>query len=216
MEQGRLARFAPLAGVVFFVLVLVAVFVNSSDTPSVGSSGGKVFAYYKAHNDNIEVADFLGVLAAVFVLWFSASLRSAVWRAEAGSGRLASLVLAGGVLTAGGMWTVFGLDFAVAEASKKVGPAVLLPLHALNDNFFFPLAGGVGVLMLASGFAVIRTVALPVWLGWVALVLGIVTFTPAGFVGVLGATIWILIASVILFLRQPAPEQPTVATTPAA
>lgn len=38
MEQGRLERLAPLTGVVFFVLVLAAVFVNSSDTPGLSAS----------------------------------------------------------------------------------------------------------------------------------------------------------------------------------
>jgi hypothetical protein len=219
MEQGRLERLAPLTGVVFFALVLAAVLVNSADTPGVGASGAKIAAYYSDHRDSTRIADFLGVVAGVFAVWFAASLRSAVWRVEGGAGRLASLILAGGVLLAGGAWTVFALDFTIAEASSKVGPGVLLPLNALNENFFFPLAGGYGVFLLAAGIGLIRTRALPVALGWVALVLGVVTFTPVGWIGVIGGSFWILIAAVFLYLRgaQPAAGAPAVVTTaPAA
>ena len=72
---------------------------------------------------------------------------------------------------------MFALDFTIAEASKKVGPGVLLPLNALNENFFFPLAGGYGVFLLAAGIGLVRTRALPVALGWIALLLGVITFT---------------------------------------
>lgn len=219
MEQGRLERLAPLTGVVFFLLVLAAVFVNSGDTPGLSASAAKVAAYYDDHRDNIRIADFLGVLAGVFAVWFAASLRSAVWRVEGGSGRLASLILAGGTLLAAGAWTVFAMDFTVAEASAKVGPGVLLPLNALNENFFFPLAGGYGVFLLAAGIGLIRTRALPVALGWIALLLGVVTFTPIGFVGVIAGSFWIPIAAVFLYLRgnQPVAGAPAVVTTaPAA
>jgi hypothetical protein len=48
---------------------------------------------------------------------------------------------------------------------------------------------------------VVRYGALPKWLGWVAILLGVVGVTPIGFAAFLGLGIWILIVSVILSLR---------------
>ena len=59
----------------------------------------------------------------------------------------------------------------------------------------------------------IRTAALPKWLGWAALVLGIVYFTPAGFVAFGLSGIWIIIASILMFQRAGAPS---ATATPAA
>lgn len=219
MEQGRLERLAPLTGVVFFLLIVAALVVNSSSSPDVGDSAQKITGYYTSHRNDIRAGDIIGVFAGLFVLWFAASLRSAIWRVEGGSGRLASLVLAGGILVAGGAWVIFGLDFALADSVTKVPPQAAQTLSVLSNDLFFPLLGGFGVLMLASGLGLIRTRALPVALGWIALVLGVVCFTPIGFFALLAAIIWIPITAVFLYLRggQPAAGAPAVVTTaPAA
>jgi hypothetical protein len=164
------------------------------------------------------VADLLGVIAGLFLGWFAASLRGVIWRAEGGEGRLATLTFAGGVLAAVGAWTVFGIDFAVADASDSVSPVVLKPLVALNNSFFLPLAGGLGLMMVASAFAILHTRALPVVAGWLALVIGIVTFTPVGFFGVLASLIWVPVVGVMIYRKgdvgQEGPRAP--ATAPAA
>jgi len=75
------------------------------------------------------------------------------------------------------------------------------------------------VFLLAAGIGLVRTRALPVALGWLALLLGVVAFTPLGFVGVIGGSFWIPIAAVFLYLRgnQPVAGAPAVVTTaPAA
>src|SRR5215210_9080291 len=153
MRQGRWERLAPLTGVVFFLLVVAAILVSGGETPDAHAPVREIASYYKDSADQTMVADLLGVIAGVFLVWFAASLRGVIWRAEGGEGRLATLTFAGGVLAAVGAWTVFGIDFAVADASDDVSAAVLKPLVALNNSFFLPLAGGLGLLMVASAFA---------------------------------------------------------------
>jgi hypothetical protein len=46
---------------------------------------------------------------------------------------------------------------------------------------------------------------LPVWLGWVAVVIGIACVTPVGFFALLVGLLWTLVASILLFLREGAP-----------
>ena len=64
------------------------------------------------------------------------------------------------------------------------------------------LLAGIVVLMFASAICTLRFGALPKWLGWVALVIAIVSVTPAGFIGFLASFIWLLVVSIVLFLRE--------------
>lgn len=215
MQQGRLERLAPLSGVVFFVLIVVAIFVNNSSSPDVSSSGLKIAAYYRAHQDGIRAGDIIIVISAVFLVWFTASLRSAVWQVEGGAGRLASLVLAGGILVAAGVWIMLGLDFAIADQVKSahLTPVMVKTLFVFSNDVFFPLLGGFGLLMLASGIGLIRTRALPVAFGWVALLFGLVCFSPIGFFAILASIIWIVVVSILLYVRSGRTAAPRPVTT---
>ena len=64
-----------------------------------------------------------------------------------------------------------------------------------------PLVLGVLMFLWATGLAVIRTGALPKWLGWVMVVLGVVALTPIGFVAAIGAAILVLVLSILLSVR---------------
>jgi hypothetical protein len=89
---------------------------------------------------------------------------------------------------------------------------VTLTLSALQADFFFPLAIGFSVFLLASGLAMVRGLMLPSWPGWVALVLGVLAVTPAGFFAALAALAFILAMSIMLFMRG-APNMPGPRTT---
>ena len=74
-------------------------------------------------------------------------------------------------------------------------------LQALWDNDFVPLALGSLVFLISAGLSIVRHGVLPKWLGWVALVLAVIGFTPIGFVAFVGAGLWIAVVSVILAVR---------------
>ncbi len=69
----------------------------------------------------------------------------------------------------------------------------------LNNDFFFPVAVGGVVAFIATGVGVVRYGGLPRWLGWIAIVIGVLCGTPAGFFALLAALVWIGVASVLLF-----------------
>ena len=78
-------------------------------------------------------------------------------------------------------------------------------LNVLDNDLFLPLAGGIAVMILASGISLVRSVTLlPHWLGWVAVVIGILGFTPAGFFAFLASGLWVLVVSVLLLGRWQA------------
>ena len=82
-----------------------------------------------------------------------------------------------------------------------VAPTVIQTLSILSTDFFLLVAGGTGLFMIATGLAVVRFEALPKWMGYAAVVIGIAAVTPIGFFAFLITGIWILIASVLLYQR---------------
>jgi hypothetical protein len=60
------------------------------------------------------------------------------------------------------------------------------------------------VFLFSTGISIVRHAALPKWLGWIAILLGVLGVTPAGFLAFMGGGIWILVVSVMLALRTRA------------
>ena len=88
-------------------------------------------------------------------------------------------------------------------------------LSVLSVDFFLPFLAGIAVFMFASGICVLRHGGRPRWLGWVAIVIGVVSLTPIGFVGFLAVFVWVLVVSIVLYLSGA--ETPTTTTpSPAA
>jgi hypothetical protein len=87
-------------------------------------------------------------------------------------------------------------------------------MSALWFNDYLPLGLGTQALMLASGIAIVRAPA-PSALGWVAVVLCVVAGTPVGFVGFVGAGVWVAIAGFVLARRGVAPAAGTSSPSPA-
>jgi hypothetical protein len=77
---------------------------------------------------------------------------------------------------------------------------------ARRYQLFVALLLGLGfsTFLLATGISAIRHGALPGWLGWSAIVLGIATLAPAEFVAIPVGLVWVLVASVLLTMRTPA------------
>jgi hypothetical protein len=113
------------------------------------------------------------------------------------------VVLAGGVLIGVGFLVGAALTLALLDLSDKssASPQALQALNAVNEDFFIPFVGGMGVMLLAAGLATVRANGspLPRWMSWAALVLGVLVFIPwVGFFAFMLAGVWVIIASVLL------------------
>jgi hypothetical protein len=107
------------------------------------------------------------------------------------------------------------LLFAAAEAADTIPAPEVQTIQAIWDNDFLPFFLGVMVFLWSVGLAVLRTDVLPKWLGWFAIVFGVVSLAgPIGFIGALGGLLWIIIASIVLSMR--ARSAPTTPAAPAA
>jgi hypothetical protein len=75
MSTSRWERFAPLIGVVFFVLIAITLAL-SNDTPDTNSSTADTVSYWSAHDSRLIASAIIGTFAVIFFIWFGGSLRS--------------------------------------------------------------------------------------------------------------------------------------------
>ena len=192
----------PLTGVAFIVLGIIGGLImgepKSADDPV-----DEIVEYYVDNKDAIQIGSFFGVAAGLFLVFFGAYLRKVLQAASPEGDQLPLLSLIGLV--------VVTVGFAISDAADDIEPTSVQTLQALWDNDFIPIALGVVIFLWSTGISVIRTGALPKWLGWVAILFGIVAFTPIGFVGAAGAALWVLVVSILLSVRARRTSGPAAA-----
>jgi hypothetical protein len=199
----RTERIGALTGVAFLVLAIVGALI-AGEPPSADNPVQEIVDHYSDNETSIYVGSFVLVAAAVLLVFFGAYLRSVLSAAEGSGGILSALTLVGTAIVAIGIAIDTTISIALVEAVDDIEPAAVQSLQALWDNDFVPFALGTLVFLIATGLSILRYGALPKWLGWVALVLAVIGFTPIGFIAFLGTGIWIVIVSVMLAVRaQP-------------
>lgn len=219
----RWERLGAATGIVFFALGAVASFLAPTG-PKPSAPADEVAAFFLDNADSVRIQIFLFALALAFFLWFLGSLRTFLGRAEGGLGRLSSVAFGGGVAGAGLLAATFASPIALASglaetADPGVAAALFQVAHAGFDLVNFPFA----VFLGAASMAAIRSKALPEWLGWAGILVGLATLVNGVAVFSLSdfwATdqpyeltarvlffLWILVASITMVQRVGAPEQ---------
>jgi len=199
----RATVWAPLTGVLFVVLT-VASFLIGGEPPDTDDSVREVVEFYSDNDSRNMIASVVASLGAVSLVFFAASLRRALRRGEDGAGLLSVVAFGGGVVAATGIATDAAIRFALADVADDIDPVAVQALHAFWSDFFFPMVVGMGLLLLATSLAALRTRVIPVWLAWVGIAIFVVFFTPAGFVAFLLSALWVLIVSVLLYRQERA------------
>ncbi|HET9119691.1 MAG TPA: hypothetical protein VFN72_04100 [Solirubrobacterales bacterium] len=209
---ASLRRLAPLTGIPFAILLVVT--FTTPSTPDVPDTGVQVINHYNDHHGAHLLGDIAGGIAVVFFLFFISSLRSYFKGREGGADGLSMAAFAGGILIAvgGGLFT--SLDVALIDARNDITPQAAQALNVLSNDIFFPFEIGLIVFALSIGLAIIASGALPRWLGWVMVVIGVVAFTPVGFFGFFVVLPWAVIVAVLMY-RRTAPGDRTPATVAA-
>ena len=196
-QQSTWERLAPLTGVAFVVIAVIAFAIGGS-TPGDHDTAQQVQDFYGKHHDKHMLLSFILALSIPFLLFFVSTLRYELRRAG-GTGQLANAAFAGGVLAGVGFGILAFVHLALADAADSANTlATTQVLNVLDNTDFIPVAAGVGVLVLAAGLSTVRHGGLPRWLGWVGVVIGVLAFTPAGFFAFLASGLWIAIASILL------------------
>jgi hypothetical protein len=197
----------PLSGVAS-VLLIVASFIVVGESPDLNAPAKEVASFYSDNDTSLQFGAALLALGAFFFLLFATTLASLLRRDPVRGAVSAKFSFAGGIVFAVGVTIFAGLAFAAGDAADDVGPATLQTLHVLEMDMFITVAVGTAAFLLGAGVGALKSAALPSWLAWAAIVIGIIAITPLGFFGFLALGIWTLIASVMLAMRArvaPAP-----------
>jgi hypothetical protein len=210
--SDRLSRLAtPLVTVLFVGFTLAWIAIGSSNTPDSNWSGTRVIAFYVAHHHDQSISDVLGAVGFMFFVFLAALLRGYLRRAERAEAAATTMLVGAALLTAGVAITV-GFDFALSDVPGRLAPAAAQALNVASNDIWFLIPIGATTFGISAGVAILRGAPLPKWLGWVAIVIGVATFTPALFFALFALLLWVLIVSFLVYRRSGSAIEPVVAT----
>lgn len=194
-------KLAPLTGVLFFLVLLVAVLIGGNSL-SATSSAAKVLAHFQAHRHVVQASAVLTVISVFVGVIFYGQLRDYLRRHD-GSRGLTATAFGGALLFAASGGLSAGVGLALTDSPSHLSPASAQTLFLVNQDVGTGLAGGgIAVLFFCFGWAIVTSGLLPKWLGWVAFPLALIAlFPPLGFVALVGAGLWTLIASISMWRR---------------
>jgi hypothetical protein len=196
-------RLAALTGAAFLLLAIISVAVGGGEPPDpADDSAQEIIDFYVDEEDGIWIGAILQTLAAGALVFFGGYLRKVLHAAEGAGHTLSHVVLAGATILATGLALDATINIALVETVEDIEPSAVQALSALWTNDFLVLALGGFVFILSAGLSIVRHGALPKWLGWVAIVIGVAAITPAGFFAFLAAALWIAVTSVMLAMRE--------------
>jgi hypothetical protein len=215
----QLERWAPLAGIIFVVLMFVGTFFVA-DVPNPDAAQQQLATYLADggnHTRNL-IGAYVWVLGALAFLWFVTHLRSVLRRAEGGAGTLSNLAFGAGVIYSALMMTSAVAFAAVAYAVGLRGATVSDPdfVKVLPQMAWMLLLLGAGfaglLLVLTASILSFRTGVLPRWLAWLGVVVAIVLLFDVLYVNIVPLLVWVLAASIVLLMRRQ--ETATAAASP--
>ena len=210
MARTRTERIAPLSGAVFVVLVVVAgLLVNKGDLPP----AEELQAFFTEEATRIQVAGYLGVLSAVFLIWFAGSVRYGLRPAEGDTGRLSAVAFGGGAVGGG----LVALVFSILAAGGNRGGAdggIGIDAATLTYDLYASVLGvalpvTLAALIGAASVVAFRTRTWPTWLAWISGILAVGSITPVSYIFSGLDVLWILTVSIWLFTKE---RTQTVAT----
>lgn len=203
-------RIAPLAGVLFAGLTLAGDF-TIGPFPDGSTPAADLPAYYAAHGDHVALGGTLmglgGVFFAIFAAAMWARVRGAVPAVVSGVVILGAAVDTMADLDSGALYNLLG----GIGSERDVTPQALQALHIQGAEF--GVGGGAALFLVGVAVAGIGYRAVPRWLAWAGLVLGIAQFAPSpyGFFASMLVLAWGAAAGIALALT---PSQVRVAEEP--
>ena len=210
MSTASLARWAPITGI-GFVALTVAVISLEGEEAAEDASIADIVNSWLDRSDTALWSVFLATGAAVCLLAFGATLRSALRSRESGEASSSAVAFAGTVVTAVGLLVSAAVSFAASESAEQGRADPTVALNALSQEAWIPITGGLAAMFLATGIGAIRSGGLPGVLGWSAVGLGAAFVTPAGLVAFFLTPLWIVATSIVLIRSS---HSAPVATTP--
>lgn len=193
-------RWWPVAGVVSALLFTVTVALIG-DT---GETAADTARTLPQHEQALFAAFVTGTLSMIALLVFFAWLNEVIRVAAPQQTVLARLSLAAAIAMAALLPGSLAILEGIAQAGKDTALSPAVASFANNAQFLF-LAAGVmfgGVAVFCAMFALKGTQAVPSWLCWSGMVVGVLALGAIFFVPILLFFLWLLIAGIVLLASQ--------------
>jgi hypothetical protein len=215
MNDAKWQKYALIGGPVFVVLAIVGTFCAGSP-PSADADAQELTEFFADKTTEIKVGAWIGVLAAIFALWWFATLWRHLSAAEGGRPRLA-LISFGGLVFGGALNTVAtmvwaGMALRVDDLGDTISPLWGFYLAAASASFV-----GLAIHVGAASAVGFRTKLFPQWVNGLGVLVTLATLVASlgvttdstgivvfQFIGFFGWALWILVISATLWKREPA------------
>lgn len=191
---------APLTGVLSFALLLVWLAIAEYPPVVTDVPIGEVVDFYVDNEDAVFIGSVLQTLFAGLFLLFAAQLSKAMRKAGADSSAI-GLIAGAAVFTAGTTLDAT-INAAAASSAGDVDPVAVQALAALYELDYMVAAVGMFVFLVSWGAGIVRHGVFPKWTGWILAIGGLVAVTPAWFVALVFGALAVLVASVMLTMRE--------------
>jgi hypothetical protein len=186
--------------VIYLCFFVVAMATGSDRSPDADPK--KLIADYDTSDTAIQLITYSVVIGATVLIFFGASLRSALvirtrrWTADVA---LLGFVVMGLTLVT---WAVSAL--ALHHAVDSGNPVVVQALNILDtENFPFAMFG-MACALVAVGVTALAEKALPTWLCWASIVLGVMSpLGPLAFAPFFLFAIWTVVVAATVRLPDP-------------
>jgi hypothetical protein len=214
-------RLGGACGVLVVVFFVVGAIVQGGEPAMYGDSPDEIRTYWADNGQAYLTGDFIiGLGFVLFFLPFLSALRSLLGAAEGAPQMWSRVIFGGGILVfamagaAGSFWTTLAFGDVAAEASDDT----LVLLMALDIGAWHFAVAGFAVMTLPAALVIVQTRALPIWLGVLTLIEGVLAIAGTlailadnpsdsilSFLPFVGALVWILVTSIVLILKKDAP-----------
>lgn len=212
VNDSRASRWLAWTGPLFTVVFYLAIFLLEGSSPGEKAPAQEVVDYYNSHRGRTFAEVFLAPAMAALLIVFLSYFRS-VLRARRPADAGGTVLMAGGILWAGGLLTGSVVSLMLVTSSDNGQEQVAETANVLGNDVWIPFIAGIAITLIGAGMSVLSSGVLPRWLGWVALVAGVVSLAgPGGFLGFFVGPLWLFVAGVLL-ARAPAREEPPLAAT---
>ena len=196
--QSRPPRWFAWSGPLFTVGWVVFGLILGGSPPGDKASAARVMEWYNEHQGRTVVGALSAPLGAFLILMFAAYVRRIA--RDRGAPLIGPTLFVGGAIALGvALMAEASVKLGLEAASDHNQPQVAQTLNVLDNNTWIPFIGALALLLIGAGMTVLRSGILPAWLGWVAVVGGVISlFGPGGFVGFFLLPLWVLVAGIWL------------------
>jgi hypothetical protein len=228
MGGKKWERFGAVSGVLFFIAVLASFF--TPDTPDADDPTSEILASIADDRSAHILSVYLGFIATLFFLVFTAALWSRLRAAESVGGP-SVLILLGGLGTSVLILVANGVFLALIEAADEGRePEAVRALFELDEIMFIGIGITSAAFYAGAALSALATGSLPRWLGWVAAALAVAfpitllaVFSESDEGGALGGIfficilvnfLWVLATSIVMLRESRGGTESRAAVSP--